>query len=57
MKTMYRTKARSLISRSTKHSMPRHLVESRFPHTHNALDDAMGQAELFSSLVAWEGAS
>jgi hypothetical protein len=57
MKTMYQTKARSLISRSTKHSMPRHLVESRFPHTHNALDDAMGQAELFSNLVAWEGAS
>ena len=53
MKTMYQTKARSLMAKSTKRSMPVHLVESRFEHTHNALDDAMGQAELFSNLFLW----
>lgn len=57
MKTMYQTKARSLIGASTKRSMPAHLLESRFEHTHNALDDAMGQAELFSNLFEWAGVS
>ena len=57
MKTMYQAKARSLIGESTKRSMPAHLLESRFEHTHNALDDAMGQAELFSNLFVWEPGS
>lgn len=57
MKTMYQTKARSLIGGSTKRSMPVHLLASRFEHTHNALDDAMGQADLFSNLFEWPGAS
>jgi hypothetical protein len=53
MKTMYQTKARTVMSRSTKRSMPVHLLDSRFEHTHNALDDAMGQADLFSNLILW----
>ena len=57
MKTIYQTKARSLIGDSTRRSMPRHLLESRFEHTHNALDDAMGQADLFSNLFEWAGIS
>jgi DNA polymerase III epsilon subunit-like protein len=55
MKTMYQTKARSLISRSTRSSMPPHLLESPYPHTHNALDDAKGQAVLFQNLFEWDG--
>ena len=27
------------------------------PHTHNALDDAQEQAELFANLFEWEGPS
>jgi hypothetical protein len=54
MKTMYQTKARSLMGKSTKRSMPKHLLESPYPHTHNALDDAKGQAVLFQHLFEWQ---
>ncbi|MFC7257697.1 exonuclease [Streptomyces lutosisoli] len=52
LKTLYATKADSPIIGSTKRSMPRHLLSSR-PHTHNALDDAIEQAELFQNLMHW----
>jgi hypothetical protein len=32
--------------------MPAELL-SRRPHTHNALDDAIEQADLFQNLMAW----
>ncbi|MCW2865215.1 MAG: exonuclease [Actinoallomurus sp.] len=28
-------------------------LPSRRPHTHNALDDAIEQADLFQNLMAW----
>jgi len=34
--------------------MPKHLLPDR-PHTHNALDDAVEQGELFANLMAWDG--
>jgi hypothetical protein len=52
IKTLYAAKARTLIARSTKGQMPAELL-SRRPHTHNALDDAIEQAELFQNLMAW----
>ncbi|MGQ4382602.1 exonuclease [Streptomyces sp. SAS_270] len=55
LKTLYAAKAASPIIGSTKRSMPRHLLSSR-PHTHNALDDAIEQAELFQNLMRWDGA-
>jgi hypothetical protein len=54
LKTLYVAKAGALITRSTKGQMPAALL-SRRPHTHNALDDAVEQAELFQNLMAWTG--
>ena len=31
-------------------------LRSRHPHTHNALDDAIAQAEIFANVFEWEGA-
>ena len=31
-------------------------LHSSFPHTHNALDDAMFQADVFAKLMEWDGA-
>ena len=56
MKTLYAAKAGALIARSTKGQMPAELL-SRRPHTHNALDDAVEQAELFQNLMTWNGRS
>lgn len=54
MKTMYLTKARVRIGKAAKGSMPPELLSAR-PHTHNALDDAVEQAELFANLWEWPG--
>lgn len=54
LKSMYATKAGTPISRSTKRQMSSELLSDR-PHTHNALDDAVEQAELFHNLVRWAG--
>jgi hypothetical protein len=54
MKTLYATKAGVPLSRAVKRTMPRHLLSNR-PHTHNALDDAIEQAELFANLMRWNG--
>jgi hypothetical protein len=56
MKTMYATKARVLMGAAGKRAMPRHL-HSRRHHTHNALDDAIEQADLFANLMRWDGAT
>jgi hypothetical protein len=53
MKTLYAQKAHAAISRSTKRYMPKSLLGER-KHTHNALDDAQGQAELLANLMAWD---
>ncbi|MGI5403753.1 exonuclease [Streptomyces sp. CA-135486] len=54
MKTLYATKAGLPLRAVAKGTMPRELL-SRRRHTHHALDDAIEQAELFSSLMAWPG--
>ncbi|SNS55335.1 exonuclease [Actinomadura mexicana] len=54
LKSMYATKAGTLVVRSTKRQMPAELLSDR-PHTHNALDDAIEQAELFQNLIRWQG--
>ncbi|MGI8331880.1 exonuclease [Actinomadura scrupuli] len=54
MKTLYAARARAQIRRSTKGQMPRELLSKR-RHTHNALDDAVEQAELFQNLMRWPG--
>ncbi|GAA5072251.1 hypothetical protein GCM10023259_071880 [Thermocatellispora tengchongensis] len=52
IKTLYAAKAGVAIAWATKRQMPRHLVSQR-PHTHNALDDAIEQAELLQNLMSW----
>ena len=49
VKTMYAAKYNQPISSSTKRFMPKRLFTNR-KHTHNALDDAMGQGELFQNM-------
>ncbi|GAA0281718.1 hypothetical protein GCM10010302_19380 [Streptomyces polychromogenes] len=52
IKSLYAVKADVRIGEATKRSMPGHLLSTR-PHTHNALDDAIEQAELFQNLMRW----
>jgi hypothetical protein len=54
MKTMYAVKAGVTYGDVSKSKMPPHLLSKR-SHTHNALDDAMEQADLFVNLVRWNG--
>ncbi|MFE3451247.1 exonuclease [Nonomuraea sp. NPDC059194] len=54
MKTLYAARASTPITRSTKRNMPSHLLSAK-PHTHNALDDAIEQAELLQNLMRWTG--
>ncbi|MEO3827129.1 exonuclease [Actinomadura sp. B10D3] len=54
IKSLYAAKANAMVVRSTKRQMPAALLPDR-PHTHNALDDAVEQAELFQNLVRWDG--
>uniref|UniRef100_A0AAU2JNX5 Exonuclease n=1 Tax=Streptomyces sp. NBC_00049 TaxID=2903617 RepID=A0AAU2JNX5_9ACTN len=56
MKSLYAAKADVPIGRATKRSMPSHLLSVR-PHTHNALDDAIEQGELFQNLMSWRADS
>jgi hypothetical protein len=55
MKTMYAVKAGVPLGLAVKSRMPAALL-SRRPHTHNALDDAVEQADLFANLMRWDGA-
>lgn len=54
MKTMYQQKARVTLDRAGRGDLPPEL-SSRRQHTHNALDDAIEQAQIFNRLFAWEG--
>jgi hypothetical protein len=54
MKTLYAAKAGAMVAQSTKRQMPAALLSAR-PHTHNALDDAVEQGELFQNLFRWDG--
>lgn len=56
MKTMLATRGRRMFSESGHDDIPEALRSAR-SHTHNALDDAKEQAELFSNLFTWAGAS
>jgi hypothetical protein len=55
MKTMYQQKARVPVSLAGLDHLPKHLRSQR-PHTHNARDDAIEQAEIFVRLFEWDGA-
>lgn len=52
MKTMYQQKAGVVFDLVEKRRMPP-AVKPRRPHTHNSLDDAAEQAELFANLFLW----
>lgn len=56
MKTMYQQKARVVLGDAGKDDLPRFLRSER-RHTHNALDDALEQAEIFAKLFVWDGKS
>lgn len=49
MKTMYQQQARALVSDAGRDDLPPELQSPR-PHSHNALDDALEQADIFSKL-------
>jgi hypothetical protein len=54
MKTMYQQKARVTVSNAGRTDLPTGLRASQ-PHTHNAIDDAIEQAEIFNKLSTWAG--
>jgi DNA polymerase III epsilon subunit-like protein len=56
IRTLYQAKAHTVFDRSSKRFMPTALIPDR-PHTHNALDDAVEQAQLFNNVFAWTVAS
>ena len=53
LKEMYATKANVPFSKAAKRFMPKHLLESDVPHTHHALDDAVGQGYLCLNILEW----
>jgi hypothetical protein len=52
MKTMFATKAGVPFGEAGRDDLPNELRSER-AHTHNALDDAIEQAEIFSKLFTW----
>jgi hypothetical protein len=56
IKTLYAARAGATVAASTKSQMPRQLLPQR-EHTHNALDDAIEQADLFANLFEWHGSA
>jgi len=54
IKTMYQQKAGVTLSKAGRADLPPELGSSR-EHTHNALDDAIEQAEIFATLFTWQG--
>lgn len=54
MKTFYAARGGAQVRDAVKAKMPRALL-SRRRHTHNALDDAVEQAELLQNLMTWDG--
>lgn len=55
MKTIYQQKARVTLDHAGRADLPADLASTR-EHTHNALDDAVEQAEIFNRLFLWEKA-
>ena len=55
IKTIYQQKAGVTLSETERADLPPALRPSG-EHTHNALDDALEQAEIFANLFAWSGA-
>lgn len=55
IKTMYQQRAHVVVSRAGKEDIPAELARGTQAHTHNALDDAVEQAELFVRLWDWPG--
>lgn len=53
IKTLYAAKARVPVYNATKRQMPKELRSTR-KHTHNPLDDAKEQAELFCNIWEWK---
>lgn len=53
MKEMYATKAGVPFSKASKRAMPKHLLKSDAPHSHHALDDAVGQGHFCMNLLEW----
>lgn len=56
IKTAYAVKAGLPISASGRHRLEGSLQASHL-HTHNALEDAVGQAEIFANLLEWKSRS
>ena len=56
MKTIYQQKARVTLDEAGRDDLPPALRSSR-RHTHNALDDAIEQAEIFARLFNWDAPS
>ncbi|MFK8001998.1 MAG: 3'-5' exoribonuclease, partial [Polyangiales bacterium] len=54
MKTAIAVRGRRLISESGHKHLP-DALKSALPHTHNALDDARSQADIFAKLMEWDG--
>jgi len=54
MKSIYQSKAFVTVSDAGRDDLPADLMAKR-PHTHNALDDAIEQAEIFNRLFVWKG--
>lgn len=54
IRTLYQAVTGAVFDRSSKAAMPRELLPSA-PHTHNALDDAVEQGELFANLMELAG--
>jgi hypothetical protein len=52
IRTLYQAVAGTVFDQSGKAAMP-DFLQPRAPHTHNALDDALEQGELFSNLLNW----
>jgi hypothetical protein len=53
MKTIYQQKALVTLDRAGRADLPAGVASARV-HTHNALDDAIEQAEIFSRLFVWQ---
>ena len=54
IKTMYQQKARVTVSEAGRGDLPDFLRSDR-EHTHNALDDALEQADVFAHVFNWDG--
>lgn len=54
IKTAYAVKAQVPIAGAGRAKLPKNLLPAA-PHTHNALDDALEQAEIFARIFDWDG--